>query len=828
MRGSGSHVWDADGNEYIDYILGMGPLILGHSPATVIEAVTRQLQDGLLFATPTDLEIEVAESLKALVPCAEKVRFGTSGSEAVHAALRLARAATGRPRILRFEGHYHGWLDNIAWEGAGGNGGGALKPSAAKGQIPSDSEGLLILPWNDLEAVGDLFRGKGSSIAAVILEPVMASCGAIPPTNGFLAGLHELCARHGSVLIFDEVVTGFRLALGGAQEFFGVTPDLAVFGKALGAGIPISAVAGGERVMRHWGEASPILAGTHSANPVSLAAARATLETLSADGGKLLLGMRETAAKLRSGLEALREQTSLPLTIRGVGPLLNVSFVPRDSSPITDHRSYLQTDFALTARLFDSLRARGVHVGHDGRWFLSSTHTDEDIQRTLAAMQSSLEELGAESTSSIRRPRGGGAFDGNGQAHKVGWVRAALSPLCARIHRRYQHERDRAYRSLEENHPRNYHWIVGWEVSHKCNLSCVYCAQDHRNGHPSEDFEKGLAHVLRIQPRLLWVTGGEPSLVPKLPETLRRIRVECGNPAILMSTNFQRPAAVFDEFAEVLDFLFITLDGVEEDNWTTRGFNGRKLLERLAEFIPRHPKLSITLTTVATVHNLDTLESFVDSVQTVLPGIQQYIWPMNPTFHPLSVGGSPETAARFAEIMERLSIRYPSIRGSTPKNKEARVEHGGNGSLLRRWLRDSDLVRCDRQYFYADIGADGLLMDCRLARIIPNLDHRANQALEKGQPLELYRALQLLRKQTRDMEGYNPVCSHPCTCVEGLGEVVLSSSREDPRLHSVPQLLGSRFRPEDRRAASEFIQRHINSLFEESFFDEIGPKAGRG
>ncbi|NUN97652.1 MAG: aminotransferase class III-fold pyridoxal phosphate-dependent enzyme, partial [Candidatus Omnitrophica bacterium] len=419
MRGSGSHVWDADGNEYIDYILGMGPLILGHSPATVIEAVTRQLQDGLLFATPTDLEIEVAESLKALVPCAEKVRFGTSGSEAVHAALRLARAATGRPRILRFEGHYHGWLDNIAWEGAGGNGGGALKPSAAKGQIRSDSEGLLILPWNDLEAVGDLFRRKGSSIAAVILEPVMASCGAIPPTNGFLAGLHELCARHGSVLIFDEVVTGFRLALGGAQEFFGVTPDLAVFGKALGAGIPISAVAGGERVMRHWGEASPILAGTHSANPVSLAAARATLETLSADGGKLLLGMRETAAQLRSGLEALREQTSLPLTIRGVGPLLNVSFVPRDSSPITDHRSYLQTDFALTARLFDSLRARGVHVGHDGRWFLSSTHTDEDIQRTLAAMQSSLEELGAESTSSIRRPRGGGAFDGNGQAHKA-------------------------------------------------------------------------------------------------------------------------------------------------------------------------------------------------------------------------------------------------------------------------------------------------------------------------------------------------------------------------------------------------------------------------
>ncbi|HQH72172.1 MAG TPA: aminotransferase class III-fold pyridoxal phosphate-dependent enzyme, partial [bacterium] len=246
-RGEGSRVWDADGNEYIDYVLGRGPLLLGHSPRAVIEAVNKQFQKGLMYAGQTELEIQAAEKICELVPGAEMVRFASSGSESVHAALRLARAVTGRKKILRFEGHYHGWFDNIAWnfapplDSSNPRESPKLFPSSA-GQCPEDGANLLVLPWNDLELVKRLFDQRGNEIAGVITEPIMCNAGAIEPRPDFLAGLRDLCNQHGSLLIFDEVITGFRVALGGAQALYQVTPDLSVFAKAMGGGVCVSAL----------------------------------------------------------------------------------------------------------------------------------------------------------------------------------------------------------------------------------------------------------------------------------------------------------------------------------------------------------------------------------------------------------------------------------------------------------------------------------------------------------------------------------------------------------------------------------------------------------
>ncbi|HYF01302.1 MAG TPA: aspartate aminotransferase family protein, partial [Planctomycetota bacterium] len=240
-HGRGSRIWDVDGHEYIDYVLGRGPLLLGHSPEPVIEAVKRQLDRGLMYAGQHELEIEVAEAVSRMVPCAERVRFSNSGSEAVHMALRLARAATGRVKHVRFEGHYHGWFDNVFYsyaptlEDAGPRESPRAVP-VSKGQPPSDAENVIVLPWNDLALVEKTFREHGPDIAALITEPVMCNSGGILPKPGYLEGLRRLCTRHGVVLIFDEVITGFRVSPGGAQTLFGVTPDLATFAKAVAGG----------------------------------------------------------------------------------------------------------------------------------------------------------------------------------------------------------------------------------------------------------------------------------------------------------------------------------------------------------------------------------------------------------------------------------------------------------------------------------------------------------------------------------------------------------------------------------------------------------------
>ncbi|RJP21960.1 MAG: aspartate aminotransferase family protein [Candidatus Omnitrophota bacterium] len=390
-RGKGSRVWDADGNEYIDYVLGRGPLLLGHSPANVIQAVQIQLEQGLMFAGQTELEILVAEKMCELVPCVEMARFGSSGSESVHAALRLARAATGRKTVIRFEGHYHGWFGNIAWnfapplDQAGPRECTNLIPSSL-GQLPEEGAHLLVLPWNDLPLLENVFAIRGKEIAAVITEPIMCNWGAIRPLPGFLEGMRRLCSEHGALLIFDEVITGFRVALGGAQQLFGVTPDLATFAKAMAGGMCVSALGGKADVMRLFGELKTVHAGTYNANPPAMAGALAALNLLSENDGAILKKAHATAMALMQELEEIAERTFLPLMIRGVPPVFHVSFLPKDAKPVVDYRSAQQTDFALTRQFWMELQNHGVRVTPEGLWFVSTAHREQDVDQTLAAV----------------------------------------------------------------------------------------------------------------------------------------------------------------------------------------------------------------------------------------------------------------------------------------------------------------------------------------------------------------------------------------------------------------------------------------------------------
>jgi len=395
-RGEGARVWDVDGNEYIDYVLARGPLLLGHSPAPVLDAVRRQLEAGLMYAGQHPLEIEAAERFCALVPCADMVRFASSGSEAVHAAVRLARAVTGRTKILRFEGHYHGWFDGIAWNYAppldrAGPRQSPLPLPGSRGQPASDGEHLVICPWNDLAlAAGALERHRGE-VAAVLTEPMMCNTGGVLPRPGYLEGLRALCAQHGALLIFDEVITGFRLSVGGAQERFGVVPDLAVFAKGMAAGFPVSAIAGRSAHMAAFGDLSVTHAGTYNSNAPCMAASLAAMETIAADGGAVLKAAEARGCRLMEGIAAAGRRAGRRVHTRGVGIVFHVSF--NDQEEITDYRSFTRRDPAAYARFALALQERGIRVIPEGLWFLSTAHTDRDVDETLAAVPGAMEAV---------------------------------------------------------------------------------------------------------------------------------------------------------------------------------------------------------------------------------------------------------------------------------------------------------------------------------------------------------------------------------------------------------------------------------------------------
>ena len=393
-KGEGSRIWDVDGNESIDFTLSQGPLILGHSHPRILKKINCHSQDGQLYAGQHLLELELAETLQRLIPCAERIRFSLSGSEASHAALRLARAYTGKQKFLRFEGHYHGWFDNVSFgvSGTAEELGERKSPNAVawtQGLPERVAEEAFVLPWNDLELVEKLVKKHSGELAAIITEPVMCNSGCIPPEPGFLQGLRDLCDRHEILLIFDEVITGFRLGLGGAQAHFGVTPDLAIFGKAMASGYPISVLAGKRSVMQLIADGKVIHAGTMNAGNPSVAAAVATIEVLEHENVHLRL--HALGRKLMSGLQDAAKEADQKLLVQGFGSMFHCGFV--DRLKVTDFRGTLHYDKAKYGRFLARMQERGIRLIGRGLWYLSAAHTEEEIDIAIKmASESLLEE----------------------------------------------------------------------------------------------------------------------------------------------------------------------------------------------------------------------------------------------------------------------------------------------------------------------------------------------------------------------------------------------------------------------------------------------------
>lgn len=380
-RAQGAWLWDVDGNDYVDYLLGQGPNILGHAAEPVRRAVNEACRLGNVYGGQHPLEVEAAELVCRTLGWAEMVRFTASGSESVQAALRLARAATGRRKFVRFDGHYHGWLDNVllAMDGTG------PRPGSA-GQLTHYLDDCYVLPWNDPEPVADLLARRAQEVAAVITEPMMLNSGAIPPREGYLARLRELCDAHGVVLILDEVLTGFRLALGGAAERFGVTPDLAVYGKAIAAGWPVSVLTGRADLMERFGTGEVNHSGTFNASVMAAAATEATLRKLTADPPYARMAVHGEA--LMSGIRELAASHGLPLRVQGLPMAFHASF--GDPEPTWDHSGVLTSDAARYAAFAHLLADHGVWVASRGVWMVSAAHSDIELAAALERLDAAL------------------------------------------------------------------------------------------------------------------------------------------------------------------------------------------------------------------------------------------------------------------------------------------------------------------------------------------------------------------------------------------------------------------------------------------------------
>jgi len=391
-RGAGPYLYDADGNRLIDYYLGMGPMILGHNPAPVLEAVQAQLSSGILYAGQSRIEQEAAKLVCRMVPCAERVRFSCAGSEVVQAVIRLARAATQRAVIIKFEGHYHGWMDNILWSIAPspdeyGPEEAPVPVPASAGQDPQAGLHTEVLPWNNL-ALLERRLGRGD-VAAVIMEPAMCNTSTIFPAAGYLEGVRRACSDTGTVLIFDEVITGFRVAPGGAQAHFGVTPDLATFGKAIASGFPVSCFAGRADLMDRFGSGEVMHGGTFNGHPACMAALVATLHELKEPGTFAALDRQGT--RLMQGIRAALDAADIQARVDGFPQIFHVGFGVE--SPVTDYRSSLQADRERYVRFTAALHHSGVRALERGAWFLSTAHTEDVIDATVAAVATVAREI---------------------------------------------------------------------------------------------------------------------------------------------------------------------------------------------------------------------------------------------------------------------------------------------------------------------------------------------------------------------------------------------------------------------------------------------------
>jgi glutamate-1-semialdehyde 2,1-aminomutase len=391
-RGEGPYLIDADGNKLIDYYLGMGPMLLGHSPKAVKDAVAAQLERGLLFAGQSEIEIEAGRLVCEAVPCAERLRFASSGTEAVQAAIRVARAATGRKIIVKFEGHYHGWADNILWSTAPplAEAGPREAPnpvSGSKGQDPDAGRNTVVLPWNDLGLVEKRLAQR--DVAMVMMEPVMCNSGAIRPLPGYLEGVRAACTEHGTILLFDEVVTGFRLAPGGAQQRLGVTPDLATFAKAIASGFPVAALAGRADILDQFATGGVLHGGTYNANPVAMAATVATMKALAEPG--VYEALERRGERLMDGLREAFRAAKVPALVTGFPQIFHVALGMTE--PARDYRDLARSDKRRYVAFTTALLRRGVRALERGAWFLSTEHDDKVIDATIEAAAEAAREI---------------------------------------------------------------------------------------------------------------------------------------------------------------------------------------------------------------------------------------------------------------------------------------------------------------------------------------------------------------------------------------------------------------------------------------------------
>ena len=394
-HGQGSRLYDVDGNEYLDFTLSQGPLIVGHSHPHVLKRVQEYSEQGQLFAGQHRLEVELAEKLQKYIPSAELMRFCLDGSSAVHTAFRLARAKTGKQKFLRFEGHYHGWFDNVAWalsppepEALGRREDPNVYPWSAG--LPTGSrDEFMVLPWNDAQLLEETVAQHHHELAAIITEPIMCNNGCILPEEGYLETMRALCDRYDITLIFDEVITGFRTALGGAQGYFGVTPDLSIFAKAMASGYPISAIVGKKAWTNLLAEGTVIHAGTMNSGNPSVAAALGTIEVLEEPGTHERIF--RLGKKLMAGLAHLGQQQRQNLLVQGLGPMLSTCFTDLDK--LTDYRDTLSCDKGKLREFIAGLHDHGVRVIGRGLWYISAVHTEEDIDQAIDIAETVLQQL---------------------------------------------------------------------------------------------------------------------------------------------------------------------------------------------------------------------------------------------------------------------------------------------------------------------------------------------------------------------------------------------------------------------------------------------------
>lgn len=389
-KAEGAYITDSDGKKYIDYVGSWGPMVLGHNHPAIIDAVLKAVPNGLSFGAPTESEITLAELVCKLVPSIELVRMVSSGTEATMSAIRLARGYTGRDKIIKFEGCYHGHSDSLLVKA----GSGALTLGQPSGPgVPADfAKHTLTCTYNDLGSVKQAFEQYPNDIACLIIEPVAGNMNCIPPKAGFLQGVRELCDQYGAVFIIDEVMTGFRVALGGAQSYYGVKPDLTTLGKIIGGGMPVGAFGGKKEIMEFIAPTGPVYqAGTLSGNPIAMAAGLACLTELSKAGNEEKLAAQTKT--LAEGLKALADKHDVPFTVQYVGGMFGLFFT--EQQEITDFQSVMKCDAAKFNRFFHLMLEQGVYLAPSAfeAGFMSLAHTDADIQATLEAADRAFAQL---------------------------------------------------------------------------------------------------------------------------------------------------------------------------------------------------------------------------------------------------------------------------------------------------------------------------------------------------------------------------------------------------------------------------------------------------